>query len=603
MIDKMKSLRAIIVCVAILFALLETAAAKRRAAMMDLGSSPDLTEIAHSLSSMIRHEVTRIRVHHMLDRENMVELLKEHALQASGCTSSACAVEAGQILDCDMVFIGVVAVSEPGLEVHIERVVVAKGKVDWELKAKVKKQGELQKVAEEIAAKIAAEEYEVLMGDAKAEESAGAYYDAGSIYSKAGRISRNAEKSSYAYYRAKRMSCRTKGDRSTNDTVKELERYALLTKSAKMRAQALFDAELVMAEAYYDAKDFRGASRYFKKAADRAPDKLQKAEVVSRAKNADEGYRVLMDLKSKQATGSSRPFLDRIGYACFAFKDKIWIIGGKEKFVHEHNAQDLYYADVWCSSNGRKWKLVKEEAPFEPRLYHECVAMDDKIFLIGGRDGVRGFDDVWISKDGSKWTLATTHTEFSSRYDSHLVTDDDSLWLFGGRRIEDEYTSLNDMWGSNDGRIWRGLDELPGERTGYAGFAHAGKIWFIGGIGNDGKKSDVWFYSDEGKWRLATADGGFGRRTAHTAVAFKGKMWLIGGSGGLEIASDVWWSANGIDWTEATHDAGFTGRMGHTCLVFRDKIWVIGGHEEDYTPLDDIWCSEDGVNWGQVQSD
>ncbi|WP_273568784.1 Kelch repeat-containing protein [Maribacter halichondriae] len=92
----------------------------------------------------------------------------------------------------------------------------------------------------------------------------------------------------------------------------------------------------------------------------------------------------------------------------------------------------------------------------------------------------------------------------------------------------------------------------------------------------------------------------FTARFRHSTVVFKNKIWVIGGFGDEGYLNDVWHSDDGLNWTEATSSAGFSSRFGHTSVVFNDKIWVIGGY--DGAQQNDVWSSDDGANWMEVTS-
>ena len=114
----------------------------------------------------------------------------------------------------------------------------------------------------------------------------------------------------------------------------------------------------------------------------------------------------------------------------------------------------------------------------------------------------------------------------------------------------------------------------------------------------------------------ATAPCPWSPRYGHTTVAFKDRIWVLGGTDTtppkadvlFNLKSDVWSSADGVNWTLATAAAPWAGRCLHNSLVFDNKIWVFGGLTR-YAPnptkkqkvnANDVWCSEDGVNWTQI---
>ncbi|MCX7699074.1 MAG: hypothetical protein N2114_06390 [Candidatus Goldbacteria bacterium] len=119
--------------------------------------------------------------------------------------------------------------------------------------------------------------------------------------------------------------------------------------------------------------------------------------------------------------------------------------------------------------------------------------------------------------------------------------------------------------------------------------------------------NDVWIGDiSSNSLTCLTTTAGFSKRWGHTSVIFKEKIWVIGGTeDGQKGLNDVWVSENGIDWELATGSAGFSGRWGHVCRIYQTnyydgKIWLIGGTSDGKTGLNDIWYSEDGINWTEV---
>jgi hypothetical protein len=84
-------------------------------------------------------------------------------------------------------------------------------------------------------------------------------------------------------------------------------------------------------------------------------------------------------------------------------------------------------------------------------------------------------------------------------------------------------------------------------------------------------------------------------------------MWILGGTGNYyfgdakSVKNDVWSSADGAEWTLETESAGWPARAYHQTAVLNDKIYVFGGgnYVPEYSALNDVWSSADGINWRQ----
>jgi len=116
-------------------------------------------------------------------------------------------------------------------------------------------------------------------------------------------------------------------------------------------------------------------------------------------------------------------------------------------------------------------------------------------------------------------------------------------------------------------------------------------------------------------WEELTPKAEWSQRLDHAGAVFDGKLWIFGGydSGrmrGDTYLEDIWSSDDGINWTLVSDSAAWKGRRGHTVNVFDngsgEALYLVGGFEVDeatgyrqYT--NDVWRSYDGVNWEQVK--
>ena len=67
--------------------------------------------------------------------------------------------------------------------------------------------------------------------------------------------------------------------------------------------------------------------------------------------------------------------------------------------------------------------------------------------------------------------------------------------------------------------------------------------------------------------------------------------------------NDVWFSEDGVNWTRATKSAEWLPRMWFSTVVYRDRMWVIGGWSEENGNFGDVWHSKDGKTWTELKSD
>lgn len=133
--------------------------------------------------------------------------------------------------------------------------------------------------------------------------------------------------------------------------------------------------------------------------------------------------------------------------------------------------------------------------------------------------------------------------------------------------------------------------------------------------------SDVWVSDDEGaSWeRVLESDiaSHWAPRAYFQAVVKGSSMYVLGGQDfGMESTffNDVWSSEDGVQWTQLTADAGWTGRAGLRAVTFRNEIYVFGGSQFDDDAIigpggptrvyfNDVWKSSDGASWEQLTDD
>jgi hypothetical protein len=67
--------------------------------------------------------------------------------------------------------------------------------------------------------------------------------------------------------------------------------------------------------------------------------------------------------------------------------------------------------------------------------------------------------------------------------------------------------------------------------------------------------------------------------------------------------NDVWCSEDGVNWTEVTSEAPWTKRMWFSVVVHRDHMWLLGGWNRDDGNFGDVWFSKDGKDWTEMTHD
>ncbi len=143
-------------------------------------------------------------------------------------------------------------------------------------------------------------------------------------------------------------------------------------------------------------------------------------------------------------------------------------------------------------------------------------------------------------------------------------------------------------------------------RVSAAAVSFDGRLWVIGGttdaFSTSGMKNDVWSSTDGESWTHVTANAGFSRRADFALAVFNGRMWVIGGigviGGGSVYLQDIWSSEDGINWTLEVADPAFGPGRDYLAVTFNGRLWLYGGFADSHTGVPQgIWSSSNGVDW------
>ena len=229
------------------------------------------------------------------------------------------------------------------------------------------------------------------------------------------------------------------------------------------------------------------------------------------------------------------------------YQDRMWIVGGDPLLGH-------YQFDVWNSSDGVSWRCVNRDkpVPWGPRVLHYTFVFQGKMWILGGQtlpqfapaDEIF-YGDVWNTADGIHWDKVEMTESFSpcrGMIGGNAVFKD-RVWLLGGGTYETptrpQYTYLNDVWSSADGRAWeRHLDHAPWPGRVYHDVAvFDDRLWVMEGQGPHGKNlKDVWYSSDGRDW-YEVRETPWKERHASSVFAYENALWMIAGN---HMGRDVW---------------------------------------------------------------
>jgi N-acetylneuraminic acid mutarotase len=184
-----------------------------------------------------------------------------------------------------------------------------------------------------------------------------------------------------------------------------------------------------------------------------------------------------------------------------------------------------------------RWDTISSPG-FTPRHYHACVAVNSKIYLLGG--------NTVDSVGAPIYTL-------------------------------DIYDPITDTWSSPN---------TTGEfmtRRNFTADVINGKIYVLGGYNDSLKQycSDVSVFDPgNNSWSTHATTGDYIPRVSHTSAVINDKIYVIGGwySGGIMNTIDVFDPASDT-WSQLDETGDVSFRFSASAAAFNNKIYVAGGRD------------------------
>ncbi len=114
--------------------------------------------IATAAGEILKSNLVRTQLFDLVERERIDAILKEQALQKSGCTDTECAIQIGQLLAAHKILFGTIARTAGGYLISASISDVEKGKLDFAETVTIKDDAEIEKgllaITKKISAKI-----------------------------------------------------------------------------------------------------------------------------------------------------------------------------------------------------------------------------------------------------------------------------------------------------------------------------------------------------------------------------------------------------------------------------------------------------------------
>ncbi len=168
----------------------------------------------------------------------------------------------------------------------------------------------------------------------------------------------------------------------------------------------------------------------------------------------------------------------RAGLSAVSFRRHLYVLGGSQgDDVSTGGSGRILFNDVWRSRDGRTWKRMTADAPWDPRAGGVALVKDGYIWLLGGEEAFQCdpgrpdrcppyFNDVWRSRNGRDWQLVTDDAGWSPRPGHQCAVVADRFVCFGGFGLDENPV---DMWVSRNGADWREIRPEPWGATGSEG--------------------------------------------------------------------------------------------------------------------------------------
>ncbi len=225
------------------------------------------------------------------------------------------------------------------------------------------------------------------------------------------------------------------------------------------------------------------------------------------------------------------------------FEDRMWHMGGRSLPGTECSHE------VWASADGADWELITANAGWSPRLGSAGIVFDGRMWLFGGTASFYEsnadtlHNDIWSSADGKDWTCHLEHAPWTPRAYAKVVALDGKLWLIGGGQWGDSPLSRNDVWCSENGVDWECVCEsapwLP--RIWHGCVVYRDHLWVIAGdhLGDPAMLNDVWFSPDGRDWCRLESDVVFSPRHEISPYVFRDKLWVTAGHA-MPLSNEIW---------------------------------------------------------------
>lgn len=286
---------------------------------------------------------------------------------------------------------------------------------------------------------------------------------------------------------------------------------------------------------------------------------------------------------------SSNNFSPGVVVNAVLFKGRLWILTRDEVDSETVTSIGMPYTDIldkyWSSADGKSWRFEASTRDLEDTQYAPYLrVLGDELFLGGAREA------------GS---LNTSDASIVIRMIPSVSSD-----------IAREVSGQN---ASSDGADWDEIlrnQNLPFEQYDVVHtYVFADKLWAF--VVNDSSVSigsneqiEIWMSSEGAVWEKQDKSNLLSPRKGFALLEFQGRLWAIGGvathtSRVEQNLNDVWSSEDGINWRQEQQADNHIDYAPVHKVKFDDKLWLISDSNYFNKPFTSkgIWSSENGITW------
>eukprot|EP01080_Neovahlkampfia_damariscottae_P005215 gene5215-8827_t len=266
-----------------------------------------------------------------------------------------------------------------------------------------------------------------------------------------------------------------------------------------------------------------------------------------------------------------------------AIDKKIYIIGGDNKNSLKMNDVQEYDTET------NKFKLKKGYQLDDQRTGHTCVVYDDHFYIFGGKKGTKYVSDLNIFDiKNQKWSKNVPNIKLKARATHTACVIGGKMYVYGGVALgSSSFKYLSDLIIFDfKTQSWEDSSKItgvfPSGRAAHTAISHNDIMYLFGGRDEHIFYNDMYSLSvSNSTWtKICSLNNPPPPRAGHTMNIIDGKTLLVwGGTDGQNFKQTILlFQLQDTTWREAYMSGSIPeGRFWHTAELVDDKIYIFGG--------------------------